>query len=92
MLKLTRQELYDLVWTEAVDKVAQRYFISGAGLQKICTDSEPGAVAVQPQVDSVVVRVRHGVEVTFDDVEPSTVKLPLTTGMLSEKQCLGAHL
>jgi hypothetical protein len=34
--ELTRQELYDLVWSEPVYKVAERYRISGVGLAKIC--------------------------------------------------------
>ena len=33
---LTRQELYDLVWSEPVYKVAERYAISGVALAKKC--------------------------------------------------------
>src|ERR1700681_2691952 len=33
---LTRAELYDLVWSEPVAKVAQRYKLSGNGLSKLC--------------------------------------------------------
>lgn len=34
--RLSRQELYDLVWSEAVSKVAARYNLSDVGLKKIC--------------------------------------------------------
>lgn len=36
MASLTRQELYELVWAEAVSRVAERFSLSGAGLRKIC--------------------------------------------------------
>lgn len=36
MATLTRHELYELVWAEAVSHVAKRYSLSGAGLRKIC--------------------------------------------------------
>lgn len=36
MVTLTRYELYELVWAEAVSHVAKRYSLSGAGLRKIC--------------------------------------------------------
>ena len=35
MASLTRQELYDLVWSEAVSRVAKRFSLSGAGLRKL---------------------------------------------------------
>lgn len=34
--RLSRQELYDLVWSEAVSKIAERYNMSDVGLKKIC--------------------------------------------------------
>ncbi len=34
--RLTRQELYDLVWSEPVHKLAPRLDVSGPGLAKIC--------------------------------------------------------
>lgn len=34
--RLNRQELYDLVWSEAVTKVSARYGLSDVGLRKIC--------------------------------------------------------
>lgn len=37
--RLTRQELYDLVWSDPVYKVAARYGISGTGLAKICRNA-----------------------------------------------------
>lgn len=33
---LTRKELYDLVWTEPLSKLAKKYKISDNGLRKIC--------------------------------------------------------
>lgn len=35
-LKLTRRELYDLVWTTPIDVLATRYDISNVGLAKLC--------------------------------------------------------
>ena len=32
----TRQELYDLVWTTPLGKLAKRYGLSDVGLRKIC--------------------------------------------------------
>lgn len=62
---LTRQELYDLVWSEPVYKVAERYAISGVALAKKCRNfgifstgrvgqfstgaNMKGAFAVRPQ-------------------------------------------
>jgi hypothetical protein len=37
--RLTRQELYDLVWTEPAYKVAERYGISGVALAKRCRNA-----------------------------------------------------
>ena len=34
--ELTREELFDLVWSEPVARVAERYGLSGAGLRKLC--------------------------------------------------------
>src|SRR5476649_177159 len=34
--RFTRQELYDLVWSEPMTKLAARYRISGNGLAKAC--------------------------------------------------------
>ncbi len=34
--QLTRTELYDLVWSEPMTKIAQRFGISDAGLAKVC--------------------------------------------------------
>lgn len=36
LARLSRHELYDLVWSEAVSKVAGRYNLSDVGLKKIC--------------------------------------------------------
>ena len=33
---LTRKELYDLVWTEPLSRLAKKYKISDNGLRKIC--------------------------------------------------------
>lgn len=33
---LTRQELFDLVWSEPVSRVAERYEVSGVWLKKVC--------------------------------------------------------
>jgi cell division protein FtsB len=35
--RMSRQELYDQVWSEAVTKVAARYELSDVGLRKVCT-------------------------------------------------------
>ena len=35
-IKLTRQELYDLVWSEPLSRLARKYKISDNGLRKIC--------------------------------------------------------
>lgn len=35
-MKITRSELYNLVWTEPVTKVSQRFGLSDVGLKKIC--------------------------------------------------------
>ncbi|MGZ3859531.1 MAG: hypothetical protein ACXVMS_08370 [Flavisolibacter sp.] len=34
--KLTRQQLYDLVWSEPMTTLAKRFSISDTGLRKIC--------------------------------------------------------
>ena len=34
-MKITRSELYHLVWTEPVTKVSHRFGLSGVGLKKI---------------------------------------------------------
>lgn len=34
--KVTRRQLYDLVWSEAVDTLAKRFGMSGRGLGKLC--------------------------------------------------------
>lgn len=34
--RLTRRQLYDLVWSEAVDTLAKRFGMSGRGLAKLC--------------------------------------------------------
>jgi len=34
--RLTRQQLYELVWSEPVSKIAPRYNISGVGFAKLC--------------------------------------------------------
>lgn len=36
MASLTRQELYELIWAEAVSRVAERFSLSGTGLRKLC--------------------------------------------------------
>ena len=36
MLTLTREELYALVWTEPIQKLARRYGMSDRGLGKLC--------------------------------------------------------
>lgn len=33
---LTRTELYKMVWSEPISKIAKRYNISDVGLRKIC--------------------------------------------------------
>jgi len=33
---LNREQLYELVWSEPVARVAERYGLSGAGLRKLC--------------------------------------------------------
>lgn len=53
--QFSRQELYDLVWTEPISKIAPRFGLSGAGLSKICARHKiptPGRGYWQ--------RVRHG--------------------------------
>jgi hypothetical protein len=35
-VKLTRKELYDLVWAEPLSRLAKRFKISDNGLRKIC--------------------------------------------------------
>jgi hypothetical protein len=35
-ITLTRKELYDLVWTEPLSRLAKKYKISDNGLRKIC--------------------------------------------------------
>jgi hypothetical protein len=37
IVRLSRQELYDLVWSEPMRKVAARFQLSDVGLKKICT-------------------------------------------------------
>lgn len=36
IIKLTRQDLYDQVWTEPMQTLAARYGLSGVGLAKTC--------------------------------------------------------
>src|SRR3546814_10872633 len=36
MSHMTRQELYELVWAEAISKVAERYGMSDRGFAKMC--------------------------------------------------------
>lgn len=38
-MKLTRKELYDLVWTEPLTAISKRLEISGAELSKHCTSA-----------------------------------------------------
>lgn len=37
---MTRQELYELVWTEPMSKLAKRFAVSDRGLAKICAKAE----------------------------------------------------
>lgn len=37
IVRMSRQELYDLVWSEAISKLAPRYDLSDVGLRKVCT-------------------------------------------------------
>jgi len=39
-VKFTRQELYDLVWTESMLTLAKKYDISDVGLRKKCNKLE----------------------------------------------------
>ena len=35
-IKISRKELYDLVWSKPLSTLAKEYFISDNGLRKIC--------------------------------------------------------
>ena len=44
---LTRKELYDLVWSEPMMRLARRYGLSGSGLAKICFLAHPAVIGLR---------------------------------------------
>src|SRR5436853_196898 len=64
--ELTRQKLYDLIWSEAVYKVAERYGISGVGLAKVCRNA---SIPLPPR--GYWPQLQHGKKVRRTPLKPA---------------------
>ena len=58
---LTRRELYDLVWSKPMMRVAEQFGITGTGLAKICKRS---AIPIPPR--GYWAKLQHGKKVKQD--------------------------
>lgn len=70
-ISLTRAELYELVWTEPLNKIAERFSISGQRLSQICD-----AHAIARPEQGHWLRLEMGKPVSLRPLEPAPAGVP----------------